>query len=258
MHLEVDSLRQFVVSGISEPPGWSDETERQYQIAERASCGLARTYSDAGCAVVIDHCRNLPRLNALIASELAGYPVIRVLVLADLEVTLARNAARTNKAFDPRELEDILKHVHARYMEDLAHLGSQWIQVPGGEADLSEFPRHSEEPVHALPELDALIAAPEHHRLALENNHVRVLETRIEPGETTPIHTHSLPAALYVLSCDDFIRRDGAGEVMLDTRAQGLKLEPGQALWSGPLGPHSVENTGTLPIHIVSVEVKGT
>jgi hypothetical protein len=34
--------------------------------------------------------------------------------------------------------------------------------------------------------LDALIAAPGQHRLVFENAHVRVLDTRIGPGERTP------------------------------------------------------------------------
>ncbi len=40
------------------------------------------------------------------------------------------------------------------------------------------------------PDLDALIASPEHHRLLFENEFVRVLEVRINPGETTNTHTH--------------------------------------------------------------------
>jgi hypothetical protein len=33
--------------------------------------------------------------------------------------------------------------------------------------------------------LDALVAAPKHHTLLLENEQVRVLDTRIEPGDST-------------------------------------------------------------------------
>lgn len=105
-------------------------------------------------------------------------------------------------------------------------------------------------------ELDAVIAAPKHHRLALENEVVRVLETRIEPGETVPLHTHEWPAAYYVLRADHFVRRDEHGEVLLDTRAIGMSLDAGFSMWSPPLGPHTLENVGEGPIHIISVEVK--
>ena len=42
-------------------------------------------------------------------------------------------------------------------------------------------------------ELDALIAAPEQHQLLMENSKVRVLDIKIKPGETTPVHTHHRP-----------------------------------------------------------------
>ena len=41
--------------------------------------------------------------------------------------------------------------------------------------------------------LDAMVAAPESHRVLLENDDVRVLETTIHPGETIPLHTHRWP-----------------------------------------------------------------
>ena len=39
-------------------------------------------------------------------------------------------------------------------------------------------------------ELDALIASPQHHKLLLENETVRVIDTLIPPNETTELHTH--------------------------------------------------------------------
>lgn len=103
--------------------------------------------------------------------------------------------------------------------------------------------------------LDALVAAPNHHRVLLENAQVRVLDTRIGPGERTPVHTHQWPAAHYVLAWSDFVRRDADGTVLLDTRADGAATAP-EALWGPPLGPHSLENVGPGPLHIISVEVK--
>ena len=70
-------------------------------------------------------------------------------------------------------------------------------------------------------ELDALVAAPGTHRLLFQNETVRVLETRIAPGETTEVHTHRWPGVLYILSFDHFVRRDADGVVLLDSRTQG-------------------------------------
>src|SRR6478672_181754 len=103
--------------------------------------------------------------------------------------------------------------------------------------------------------LDALVAAPAHHRLLFENEHVRVLDTRIAPGEQTPVHTHRWPATHCVLSWSDFIRRDAEGAILVDTR-QGATSPPPLAMWGEALAPHSLENVGATLIHIISTELK--
>src|SRR5258708_38954827 len=67
-------------------------------------------------------------------------------------------------------------------------------------------------------ELDALTAAPKHHKLLYENEIVRVVDTSIAPGEITEVHTHKWPASLYVLRWSNFIRYDDGGNIMLDSR----------------------------------------
>ena len=103
--------------------------------------------------------------------------------------------------------------------------------------------------------LDALVAAPRQHRVLLENEHVRVLETKISPGDTVPLHTHGWPAVHHVMCWSDFVRRDEHGAVQVDTRGKPA-VAVGAALWSGPLGPHTLENVGHAELHVVSVEVK--
>jgi hypothetical protein len=103
--------------------------------------------------------------------------------------------------------------------------------------------------------LDALSAAPQHHILLLENDHVRVLETRIPPGHRTPVHTHRWPSVLYVVTWGDWIRRDEAGTILLDSRTLG-PAAPATVVWSPALPPHSLENVGSMEIRVVSVELK--
>jgi len=103
--------------------------------------------------------------------------------------------------------------------------------------------------------LDALIAAPRNHTLLFENEFVRVLDTRVAPGETVPPHTHRWPGALYFLTWSDCVRRDLDGAVVMDSRSTGLALE-GKAIWSGPLVPHTLENVGDRELRAISVEVK--
>jgi len=105
-------------------------------------------------------------------------------------------------------------------------------------------------------DLDALAAAPEHHRKVLENDLVRVIETRIGAGETTAVHTHRWPNVQHIITTTDFVRRDGQGGVLLDTRRTDKRPEPGATLWSDALPPHSIENVGDAELHVIMVEVK--
>ena len=105
-------------------------------------------------------------------------------------------------------------------------------------------------------ELDALIAAPDHHELLLENECVRVLRTLIPRGETTAIHTHRWPNVQHILSMSDFVRRNGDGAVAFDTREVAGPPEPGTTLWSDPIPPHSLENVGGAELCVIMVELK--
>lgn len=119
--------------------------------------------------------------------------------------------------------------------------------------DSTESVRQASEP----DALDALRAAPEHHTLLLENDQVRVLDTRIPAGERTAVHTHCWPGVLYVLNWSDFVRRDGNGDVMLDSRTVEALQSPPTVLWSDPLPEHSLENVGDSDLHVIGVELKG-
>jgi hypothetical protein len=102
--------------------------------------------------------------------------------------------------------------------------------------------------------LDALTAAPRHHTLIFQNERVRVLQTLIPPGETTAVHTHRWPSVIHTVSASDFIRRDGNGNILGDTRtAQAMRPE---FVFSEPLPPHSIENVGNSDIRLILVELK--
>lgn len=107
-----------------------------------------------------------------------------------------------------------------------------------------------------LDALDAVVAAPEHHRVLLETERVRVLDTRILPGDETPVHTHRWASVHYVLSASDFIRFDADGKSIFDSREAQADFKTGMALSSPPIPPHSVRNVGDAQIHIISVEIK--
>jgi hypothetical protein len=105
-------------------------------------------------------------------------------------------------------------------------------------------------------ELDALIAAPQHHKLLFENDFVRVIDTFIAPGEITGMHTHKWPASLYIISWSDFIRYDNDQNIVLDSRDLLKSPFPATALLSEPSTRHALKNIGSNNIHIIAIEIK--
>jgi hypothetical protein len=109
---------------------------------------------------------------------------------------------------------------------------------------------------HWPPELDALIAAPDSHRLLFENDRVRVLEILIEPGAREPEHTHQWPSVMIV---DRLARiRYYKQGVQTFESPPGAAPQPGPKVsWMEPEGPHSVENIDTTPYHALRIELRG-
>lgn len=130
LHVPVDDLRLWVTSGLSESVPWTDETERQFQIAEEASLDVALRYRAAGFAVVVDHCRNLERTDALLGSR--GLQPTKVCLLPRLEVALHRNETRGTKPFDPHVLEDTIRFTHERFRASEA---AGWLQLDNSDED---------------------------------------------------------------------------------------------------------------------------
>ena len=101
----------------------------------------------------------------------------------------------------------------------------------------------------AVPEdLDPLKTAPDTHKLAFENAFVRVLEVRVPPGKTEPMHQHPRRVVVYLA---DFHTRttERGGKPQENLRKAGL------VRWSEPI-VHTVENIGTTEGHVISVELK--
>ncbi len=101
-----------------------------------------------------------------------------------------------------------------------------------------------------------MIAAPQYHKLLLENERVRVLDTVIPVGDIVPVHTHRWPALYYTIAAGDFIRRDADGKVLFDSRTVPGMLSTSAATFIECLPPHSVENVSPSEIHLISVELK--
>jgi mannose-6-phosphate isomerase-like protein (cupin superfamily) len=105
-------------------------------------------------------------------------------------------------------------------------------------------------------DLDAMKAAPGYHTLLFENEHVRVLDAHVRPGETVPVHTHCWPGVLYILGVSDFVRRDPEGNILLDTREAPSHAPVGSSVWGDALTPHTLENVGHEVLRNITVELK--
>jgi hypothetical protein len=104
--------------------------------------------------------------------------------------------------------------------------------------------------------LDALIAAPGSHRVVFENEHTRVLEVTIGPGEREPEHTHRWPSIMLV-DRPARIRYYTGDTLTYTSPEQSLSAEPAPRLsWLDPEGPHSVENIDHHPYGAFRVEFK--
>ncbi len=86
------------------------------------------------------------------------------------------------------------------------------------------------------------------YKVIFENEHVRVLEFRDEPGQVTKPHEHP-DSVMYTLSSFDrrLIAENGD--------ARDVSLDQGEVRWLDAQ-THSGENTGQTPTHVLFVELK--
>jgi len=96
---------------------------------------------------------------------------------------------------------------------------------------------------------DALAANPDNIRLRLENEHIRVLEARLEPGQKENPHSH--PAYVVYVLAGGTIRLHGA-----DGKTSDLTLETGEVMYREPVVQHWGENIGTTATRLILVELK--
>jgi quercetin dioxygenase-like cupin family protein len=104
--------------------------------------------------------------------------------------------------------------------------------------------------------LDAVVAAPQNHKVVLENEHVRVLEVTVRPGEKEPLHMHRLPSVMYVMAEDNIRDYDAEGKLLYDSRRGKPPGKIPYTVWMEPQAPHWVENLSKKPLRLLRVELK--
>ena len=114
-----------------------------------------------------------------------------------------------------------------------------FILILSGPSAAQQLPEHT----------DPTEVSPEKYTVLLENEHVRIVEYVIKPGEKDAWHTHP-PKASYIDSGGKLrITPEGADSFV-------VQEDSGNATWMGALGRHFGENVGTTPVRIVLVEIK--
>jgi quercetin dioxygenase-like cupin family protein len=96
---------------------------------------------------------------------------------------------------------------------------------------------------------DAVAVAPDIHRVVVDNQYVRVLETRFRPGQRVALHSH--PARVIVVLDNSRTRVTSQ-----DGRAEIVDHKVGDVFWSDPTA-HSLEAI-TGEVHEIETEIKPT
>jgi len=97
--------------------------------------------------------------------------------------------------------------------------------------------------------IDVLKASPDKYKLVLENDHVRVIQYTLKPGEKDNPHTHPAKTS-YVISGGTFRVYPENEEPFDYVEVQGVTK------WSDRTSKHYVENIGTTTITILLTEIK--
>jgi quercetin dioxygenase-like cupin family protein len=95
---------------------------------------------------------------------------------------------------------------------------------------------------------DAVTIAPHLYKVVLENERVRVLEVRGNPGEKTALHSH--PAQVAIGIADSKFRFTSP-----DGQTMEAELKAGQVMYLDPV-EHTTEITGSTEAHAFLVELK--
>jgi beta-alanine degradation protein BauB len=96
--------------------------------------------------------------------------------------------------------------------------------------------------------LDPIVVAPDTHKLAFENDFVRILDVHVPPGKVEPRHRHPHGMSVYFTDWDVKTTVDGK-------EPQTYQRKAGTFAWSEAI-VHEVQNVGKTEGHILRIELK--
>jgi len=98
-----------------------------------------------------------------------------------------------------------------------------------------------------MSDLDPTHTDPDKYKVVFENDQVRVLEYRDNPGAKTKPHRHPNSVLLFL--------SDSQRRLTVDDVVRDVTTETGKAVWS-PAQIHVGENTGSTDTRVIFVELK--
>jgi len=116
---------------------------------------------------------------------------------------------------------------------------------------------------HWADAMDSVNAAPQNHRVLFENDHVRLLEVTVQPGETENMHGHKYPSVFMMDAPQPHTANKNLEEA---DNPPGVRPPPPRNNAAGPFptcramttpqAPHQITNTDTFPQHFYRMEFK--
>ncbi len=100
-----------------------------------------------------------------------------------------------------------------------------------------------------IGENDATIAAAEGHRLIYENEFLRIVESRLKPGQLVPFHTHQWDSIILTLQGSKFRCDDGTNVTLEEWTSMAGKVE-------GSFHAYSYQNIGPTEFQALVFEFK--
>ena len=118
VHLSIDTIREFVKSGYANPEdGWTEETQRQYDLAQTACSVIAREYVESGycCAIAAAVFPSWPEVGyGRWQAALAPIQHKLIALLPSFDKVLERNRARSGIS---RLKESTLRIIYDKMIE---------------------------------------------------------------------------------------------------------------------------------------------
>lgn len=114
--------------------------------------------------------------------------------------------------------------------------------------------------IQAAPaSLDAVAAAPNSHRVLLEDDKIRVLRVEVAPGVTEPVHDHRWPSVMYFEQPQPITYITYKlinGKPVETERFDAPAFAKSQTVRGEPEGLHAVTNRGSAPFVAIRIEFK--